>query len=106
MAAGCSGPPSPVTNTSRFLVPKGDKLLSQDAGAGWAPTRLPSSASPPCCSEVFCTVTAHNPLIMGIKITQLVSKAAGFIVLVELLCSSGKSTPRDLCPHRAGEGRA
>lgn len=55
--------------------------------------------------EAFCKVTARNPPIMGIKITQPISRARGRHS-EEPLCSSGTNTPGHLLSCGVGGGRA
>lgn len=57
------------------------------------------------CGEAFCKVTARNAPIMGIKITQPVSRARGRHP-EEPLCSLGTNTPGHLLCREAGGGRS
>lgn len=54
------------------VIPGCGRGMGSDSAAQ---QRFPSSR----CREVFCKVTAHNPLIIGIKITQPVSRASGLL---------------------------
>lgn len=104
----CCSLPSPSFTSVTQTSPRGPALpglrypgMQAGMGSGRAARQRFLSA---LCGEAFCKVTARNPPIMGIKITQAVSRARRRHP-EEPLCSSGTNTPGHLLCCEAGGGR-